>query len=122
MNRSTTLGLIAVTLVGYGIYRALYLPGMLVDPQVPLLLIVFLFQAVFAIAAGLGVWRRASWAPIAVGLLGASIVATALIELVLGLVAGLRALLEAGLAALVTVLLVSFIRKRGDGSSSPDRR
>jgi len=122
MNRSTTLGLIAVTLVGYGIYRALYLPGMLVDPQVPLLLIVFLFQAVFAIAAGLGVWRRASWAPIAVGLLGASIVATALIELVLGLVAGLRALLEAGLAALVTVLLVSFIRKRGDGSSSLDRR
>lgn len=122
MDRSTTLLLIAVTLVGYGIYRALYLPGMLVDPQVPLLLIGFLLQAVFAIAAGLGVWRRASWAPIAVGLLGASIVATALTELVLGLVAGFRALLEAGLAALVTVLLVSFIRNRGETSSSPDRR
>lgn len=122
MNRSTTLLLIAIALVGYGVYRALYLPGMLVDPQVPLLLIVFLLQAVFAIAAGLGVWRRASWAPIAVGLLGASIVATALTELVLGLVAGFRALLEAGLAALVTVLLVSFIRNRGETSSSPERR
>jgi hypothetical protein len=71
VNRSTALLLIAIALVGYGIYRALYLPGMLVDPQVPLLVVVFSLQALFGIAAGVAVWRRASWAPRARGLLGA---------------------------------------------------
>lgn len=120
MNRSTALLLIAIALVGYGIYRALYLPGMLVDPQVPLLVVVFLLQALFGIAAGVAVWRRASWAPLAIGLLGASIVATALIEVFLGVIAALRALLDAGLAILLSILLISFVRNRDDASSPRD--
>jgi hypothetical protein len=106
--------LIAIALVGLGIYRALYLPGMLVAPQVPLLLVVFSLQAVFGIAAGVAVWRRASWAPLAIGLLGASIVATALVEVFLGVIAALRAVLDAGLAVLVSVLLIAFVRNRGE--------
>jgi hypothetical protein len=106
MNRSTALLLIALALAGFGIYRALYLPGMLVDPQVPLLVVVFFLQAVFGIAAGLGVWLRARWAPLAIGLLCASIVAAALIGIALGVVAYLRALLEAVVAIVLAVLLI----------------
>jgi hypothetical protein len=110
VNRSTALLLIAIALVGYGIYRALYLPGMLVDPQVPLLAVAFLLQAVFGIVAGVGVWRRARWAPLAIGLLCASIVATALIEVVIGIIAYLRALLDAVVAIVVAILLVRYLR------------
>ena len=120
MNRSTALLLIAIMLLGFGIYRALYLPGMLVDPQALLLLIGFFLQAAFAIAAGIGVWRRASWATLAIGLLGASIVATALIELLLGVIAAFRALLDAGVAVLLTILIIAFVRKQGDASSRRD--
>lgn len=114
MNRSTALLLIAIALVGFGIYRALYLPGMLVAPQVPLLVIVFLLQAVFAIAAGVGVWLRASWAPLAIGLLGASVVATSMVEVFLGVIAVLRAVLDAGLAVVISVLLIASVRNRDD--------
>jgi hypothetical protein len=120
VNRSTALLLIAIALVGYGIYRALYLPGMLVDPQVPLLVVVFSLQALFGIVAGVAVWRRASWAPLAIGLLGASIVATALIEVFIGVIAALRALLDAGLAILLSILLISFVRRRDDASRTRD--
>lgn len=112
MNRSTALLLIALALAGFGIYRALYLPGMLVDPQVPLLVVAFFFQAVFGIAAGVGVWLRARWAPLAIGLLCAAIVVAAVIGIVLGFVAYLRALLEAVVAIVVAVLLIAFVRNR----------
>ena len=59
MNRSTALLLIAIALVVFGIYRALFIPGMLIGPPVPLLLTGFLLQAVFGIVAGVGVWRGA---------------------------------------------------------------
>ena len=120
MDRATVLRLIAIALIAFGVYRALYLPGMLIDPKLPLLLMVFL-QAVFGIVAGVGVWLRASWAALAVVLLGASVVATALVELVLGLSAALRALLEAGVAVLLTVLIVTFLRNGGGPSRSLDR-
>ena len=116
MNRSTALLLIATALVGFGIYRALYLPGMFVAPLGSLLLIGFLLQSVCGIAAGVGVWRRARWALLTIGLLGASIVATALIEVILGLVAYLRALLDAVVAIVVTILLVRYVGDR-DGAS-----
>ncbi len=45
MARSTAFLLIAVALAGFGIYRAFYLPGMLVAPQTPLLVVVFFLQA-----------------------------------------------------------------------------
>lgn len=120
MNRSTALLLIAIALVGFGIYRALYLPGMLVAPQVPLLPVVFFLQALFGIAAGIAVWTRASWAPLAIGLLGASIVATALIEVFIGVIAALRALIDAGLAVLLGILLISFVRNRDAASTARD--
>ncbi len=120
MNRSTALLLIAIALVGYGIYRALYLPGMFVDPQVPLLLVAFLLQAVFGIVAGVGVWRRARWAPLAIGLLCASIVATAFVEVIIGIIAYLRALLDAVVAIVVTVFLVGYVRDQAGASRIDD--
>lgn len=118
MNRSTSLALIAIGLIGFGIHRALLLPGMFVSPQVLLLLIVFCLQAIFGIAAGVGVWSRAPWAALAVVLLGASVVATALIEVVLGVIAALRALLDVGIAVVLTVLIVAFLRRPAEGSST----
>lgn len=114
MNRSTALLVIAIGLIGLGIYRALYVPGMLVDPQVPLLLVAFVAQAVFGIVAGVGVWRRARWAPLAIGLLCASIVATDLIAIFLGIVAYLYALLEVVVAIVVAILLIGYVREGGD--------
>ena len=108
VNRSTALLAIAIALAGFGIYRALYVPGLLSGTSA-LLLIGFLLQAVFGIVAGVGVWRAASWAPLVIVLLGASIAATALVEgFVLGIVAALRALLEAVLAIVVCLLVAAY--------------
>lgn len=115
MNRATISFLIAFSLAVFGIYRGVYVPGMLVGPLVPLLLVGFVLQAVFAILAAFGVWRGATWAPVAILLLGASVAATALFEVLLGIVAPLRALFEAGLALLVTFLMAAYVRR--DGSS-----
>lgn len=121
MNRSTALLLIAIALAGYGVYRALYIPAMLVGPPVPLLLIGFLLQAVLGIVAGVGVWRGAPWAPLAIVLLGASIAATALVEaFVLGVIAYLRALLEAVVAILVSLLVAAHVRGQLGASGGPD--
>jgi len=110
VNRSTALLSIAIVLAGYGIYRALYIPGLLAGPLVPLLLIGFLLQAVLGVAAGVGVWRRAPWAPLVIVLLGASIAATALVEaFVLGILAYLRALLEAVVAILVGFVIAGYV-------------
>lgn len=113
MNRSTALLLIALALGIFGIYRALYIPGMLVGPPVPLLLIGFVLQAVFGLAAGVGTWRGATWAPLTIVLLGASIAATVIIDVLLGIVSYLRALLDAGVAILVSFLLARYVRHAG---------
>jgi len=120
MNRSTALLLIAIALAVFGIYRALYVPGMLIGPSVPLLLIGFLLQAVFGIVAGVGVWRGASWAPLAIVLLGASVAVTALFEVLLGVIAYLRALLDAVVAIVVTVFLVRYVRDQAGASRIGD--
>jgi hypothetical protein len=122
MNRSTALLLIAIALAGYGLYRALYLPAMLVGPPVPpLLLIGFLLQAVLGVVAGFGVWRGAAWAPLAIVLLGASTAATALVEaFVLGVIAYLRALLEAAVAILLSLLIAAHVRGQLGASRSPE--
>ena len=113
MNRSTSLLAIALGLVGFGIYRGLYIPGMLIGPRMPLLLIGFLLQAIFGVVAGLGVGLGAPWSPLAIVLLGASAAATSLVEgFVLGIVAYLRALLEAVVAIIVAVLLAAYVRDR----------
>ena len=119
MNRSTRLLAIALGLVGYGIYRGLYIPAMLIGPSVPLLLIGFLFQAVFGIVAGLGVGLGAPWSPLAIVLLGVSAAATVLVEaFVLGIVAYLRAIVEAVVAIIVTVLLAAYVKDRLGASPS----
>jgi uncharacterized membrane protein AbrB (regulator of aidB expression) len=102
MNRSTTRLVITIVLVVYGVYVASYVPGMLVGPPAPVLLVAFALQAVLALAAAVGVWRRQGWAAGVVMLLGISIAATWLVEaFVLGIVAYLRAFVIAVIALVV---------------------
>jgi hypothetical protein len=112
MNRSTVLLLIAVALAVYGVYVASYVPAMLTGPSVPALLIGFTFQAACALMAALGVWRGARWAAGAVLLLGVSIAATWLFEaFVLGIVAYLRALLVATIAAVAAFIIAVYVKR-----------
>jgi hypothetical protein len=104
MNRSSNLLLIAVALAVYGFSVASAVPAMLVGPA-PGLLIAFVLQAVFAIAAAIGVWRGQRWGGGAVWFLGISVACTSLFEaFVLGIIAYLRALLVS-----VVVLALAFI-------------
>jgi hypothetical protein len=114
VNREPARLVIAVALIAFGVYRALYLPGMLGGPSTPLLFVGFLLEAVFAIAAGIAVWRGAGAAPLLIVLAGASIALTALIEIALGVVPWLYALLAAVAALVVAVLLARYVAaKRG---------
>jgi hypothetical protein len=123
VDRSAALPLIALLLAGYGLYTALYLPGLLVGSPAPLLLMCFIAQVVFALAAAVGVWRDQRWAAAPVLLLGASIVATQLIEVLLGIVPMLRAVLIAVLALVAAFLVAAYVRGRslgmGDLSDRP---
>ena len=110
VSRSAALPLIALVLAGYGIYTALYIPAMLVGPPTVLLLICFLAQAVCAIAAAVGVWSDQRWAAAAVLLLGFSIAATQLVEILLGIVPMLRAVLIAVLAIVAAFVLAAYLR------------
>ena len=112
MNRSMVLLVLAITLAGYGIYTAAYVPGMVGGPPESLLLFLgFLLQVVFALTAAVGIWRGAAWASAAVLLLGVSIAGTALIEgFVLSIIAYLRALLVAGGAVIGAWIVVVYLR------------
>lgn len=119
MKRNNLLLLIAIVLVGYGVYTAAYVPAMLVAPIEPLLLIGFILQVVFAFAAALGVWRGESWAPPTLLMLGISIAATSLIEaFVLGIVAYLRALLVASLAIVATWFAAACLVHESDDAAA----
>lgn len=114
MNRSATLLLIAVALAGYGVYVATYVPAMLVGSREPALLVGFVLQAVCALAAALGVWRRARWAGGALALLVVSVAGTWLFEaFVLGIVAYLYALLVAVIAIIMTLVIAAYVRRQG---------
>jgi hypothetical protein len=104
--------LIALALAGFGIWRALYLPGMLAAPATPLLFVGFLLQAVFGIAAGSFVWRGAARAPLLILLLGASVALTELFGIALGIAAWLYALLAALIALAVAVALARYVAPR----------
>ena len=112
-EQSTALLLAAIAMAGYGTYRALYIPAMLVGrPSLPLL-VGFLLQALFGIIAGVAVWRGVPWARLVIALLGASVAATAMVEgFVLGIVPYLRALLEAVVGILVTFLIITYVKVR----------
>jgi len=111
--------LLAVVLAGWGIFCALFLPGMLVPPPAWPLVICFGLQAVLGIVAGIGTWQGTSWAPGAILLLGASVVATALVEgFVLWIVAWLYAVLKAIVAIVVSWVLAGWVgRQRGATAS-----
>jgi peptidoglycan/LPS O-acetylase OafA/YrhL len=112
-DRSTALLLIAVALAGYGVYTAAYVPAMLLGRPMPLLLIGFVLQAVCALAAAVGVWRRQPWAAGMVVLLGVSIAATWLVEaFVLGIVAYLDAMLVAVLAIVVALIIAAYVNRQ----------
>ncbi len=103
--------IVALMLAGYGIWTALYIPAMLVGPPAPLLLICFIVQAVAALVAAVGCWQGGAWAALPVLVLGGTIAATQLIEVLLGIVPYLRAVLLAVLAIVAALLLVAFIRR-----------
>ena len=114
MERHTGLLLIALTLVAYGVYHALYAIAMLPAPTSLLLFIGFALQAVLAILAALGVWRRQPWAAAALLVLGASIAATALVgAFVLGILSWLYALLIAVGAIVIALLLGAYVNRSG---------
>jgi hypothetical protein len=114
MDRPTAFLLIALALVAYGVYHALYAILMLPEPGSLLLFIGFALQAVLAILAAVGVWRRQSWAAVALLLLGASVAATALAEaFVLGIIGWLYALLIAILAIVIALLLGAYVSRSG---------
>lgn len=111
MSRPTAVALIALVIAGYGVYTAVYLPGMLVGPPMPLLVIAFVAQVVCAIAAAAGLWIQRPWAAFAVGLLATSIVATQLIEVLLGIAPYLRAVLISVLGIIGALLLAASVSR-----------
>src|SRR5262245_19898714 len=112
MNRDASLLVIAVALIAFGVYRALYLPGMLGAPSAPLMFLGYLLQAVFGIAAGICVWRGVGAAPLLIVLLGASIALTRIIEIALGVAPWLYALLGAVVALVGAFVLSRYVAGR----------
>jgi hypothetical protein len=110
VSRSAALPLIALVLAGYGVWTALYIPAMLIGPITPLLLIGFIAQTGCALIAAIGVWRDQPWAAAVILALGASIAATQLVEILLGIVPFLRAVLLAVSALVAALLLVMYLR------------
>jgi len=107
--------LIALGLLAYGLYTAVYIPGMLIGPPAPILFVGFTAQAVCAALAGIGILTRQRWARFAVLLLGAAIAVTNLwAGFVLGIVPYLRALAIAVAAIIGAVWLATFLARRPD--------
>ena len=80
----------------------------------PLLVICFIAQVVCALAAAIGLWTGQRWAAAAVGLLAASIAATQLIEVLLGILPYLRAVLVAVMAIVAALLLAAYVGRSAD--------
>jgi hypothetical protein len=111
MPRETVLLLLALALAAYGVYTALYIPAMFVGPPMPLLIICFLAQVLFALAAAVAIWRRQSWAAAALLLLAAAIAVTQLVEVLLGILPYLRAILVSLLAIGAALLLSVYVNR-----------
>ncbi|HZT78168.1 MAG TPA: hypothetical protein VFA27_16050 [Vicinamibacterales bacterium] len=112
-QRDAVLRAVAIVAALYGVYTLLYVPPLVVGAPAPLVLLVVAAEAICALAAAVGLWRRAAWAPAAIVAWGAAFVFAQLVEgPVLGLIANLRAV-AAGAAALVLALVVAAYA-RGD--------
>jgi hypothetical protein len=111
MDRTTSLYLIALFLVVYGLYHLLN--GLAVGSvgRTPVLAILFLLQGVLGIGAAYGTWRSQPWTPQALLALGVVVAATALIEaFILGIIGWLWALLIAVVAIVVAMLLAAYVQ------------
>jgi hypothetical protein len=111
-NRDTSLVAIAIALVVWGVWHALYLPAMLGDLSTPLFAC-YLMQTVLGIGGGIETWIGSARAPIWILMLGASIAVTGLIEIAFGIVAWLYAVLGAIAALVVAYLLSRYVARRG---------
>ena len=124
MSRSGIRTIVTVTLAGYGVYVASYVPAML-PPATPGLVALFALQAFCAIAAALGVWRRRPWAADAVLALGVMIATTSVIEgFLLGIVPYLRVLAVVVGALAVTFVVAAYLNSAPNpwATSSSNRR
>jgi hypothetical protein len=112
MNRGPIVAGIAIGLGLYGIYIASFLPGLLVGPPVPLMIVGFVAQAVAGVLAAVGAWMGLAWAPFAVAILGAAIAFTSLAEaFLLGIVSYDHALAVGLVGLLVTILIAMYLRR-----------
>jgi hypothetical protein len=113
MNRGPIVTAIAIGLGLYGIYIASFVPGLLVGPPIPLMIVGFVAQAVAGVLGAVGVWMGATWAPIAIVVLGAAIAFTSLSEaFLLGIVSYDHALAVSFVGLLITVLIAMYLRGR----------
>jgi hypothetical protein len=122
VSRPTALVLIALALGTLGIYRALLLPALLIAPSPPLLAVLFAVEAALGIAGAIGAWQDAPWAPFVVVLLGGSIAIGAAIEVVLGILPYLVAIMEGVVALVVALLVAAYLRQAGEIRIASRRR
>src|SRR5690242_15558487 len=102
MRRTPADIIITVVLAAYGLYTASYIPGLVVAPVPPILLIGRILEAVFGFASAFGVWTGTRWAPLTILALGLTIALMWLIEaFVLGIVAYLNAVAAAAIVAIL---------------------
>jgi hypothetical protein len=105
------LRVIAVGFFLYALYTASFVPGMLVAPVYPVLLIGTIAKTVLAFACGIGIWMGRSWAPALVVLTGIVIAVLWLFYgFVLGIVAYLYGIAMAVAAVLVAMILAVYVR------------
>lgn len=113
MNRNTATTVVAIALLGYGLYIGSYVPPLFVGNPPTSILFGFLVQMVASLAGAAAVWWRQSWAAFAIVVLGAAIAATALVEgFVLGIIGYNHALAVAVVGLVITIALALYVSRR----------
>jgi hypothetical protein len=103
---------IAVGFFFYALYAASFLPGMLVAPTAPILLIGTVAKTALAFACGIGTWTGQRWAPAIVILTGVVIAALWLsYGFVLGIVAYFYAVAMAVVAVVVSIVVAGYVKR-----------
>lgn len=114
VNRSATLLLLALLVGGFGIYAALNGIALLAGGGTPLLAVTLLVQGLLALAATAGIARAESWAASVVLVLALLVGATALVEaFVLGILPWLYALFIAIAAIALALVIGALLGQRG---------
>lgn len=110
MNGDPVRFVIAACLAAYGIYAASIASALIGAPSATIVLLLFVVEAVLAIAAAVGVWQRLAWGAPMVVVLGVIIAAKWLYQgFILGIVAYLYALLAAVLAVIIALLIAAYL-------------